>query len=105
IPATFGDRSIASLVTSLRNWARGFRAPLWWFFHARCVSVARRSSSVTPYLLQYDVASIENMAGTLRWGEVPSTGGDGRLMPDMPASLSFSTPTAITRSYAPDATA
>ena len=31
-PATRGDAQMVSMDISLRNWARGLRAPLWWFF-------------------------------------------------------------------------
>ena len=49
IPATSGDREIVSFGTSLRNWARGFFAPFWWFFQAILVSTSFSSAGSTPY--------------------------------------------------------
>ena len=46
----------------------------------------------------------ENIAGALRSSSVPSCSGRSTTRPEMPESLSFSTPTAMTQSYAPDAT-
>jgi hypothetical protein len=34
---------------SRRNWARSFRAPLWWFFEAMRARTRRSSSGSTPY--------------------------------------------------------
>ena len=45
-----GEAAIVSFDTSLRNWARGLRAPLWWFFQAMRVITSFISSGVTPYL-------------------------------------------------------
>ena len=50
IPATSGDLEIVSFGTSLRNWARGFFAPFWWFFQAILVSTSLSSAGSTPYL-------------------------------------------------------
>ena len=33
-PATSGDLAMVSMETSFWNWARGLRAPFWWFFQA-----------------------------------------------------------------------
>ena len=49
IPATSGDLAIVSRATSLRNWARGFFAPFWWFFQAILVSTSLSSAWSTPY--------------------------------------------------------
>ncbi len=51
-PAMRGALQIVSLPTSLRNWARGLRAPLKWFFQAILVRTSFISSSDTPYLLE-----------------------------------------------------
>ena len=50
-PATNGLHEMVSLGTSLRNWARGFKAPLRWFFQAMRVITAFISSASTPYFL------------------------------------------------------
>jgi len=42
---------MVSVETSLRNWARGLRAPFWWFFHEMRASTSVSSSSPTPYFL------------------------------------------------------
>src|SRR5215211_4650362 len=103
LPATFGADSIFSLETSERNWAFGFRAPLRWFFQATWVIASRIRTGSTPYRAQYAGSSIEKAAGAVidSSGAVPSEGGSVRSRPENPESLSFSTPTAITRSYAP----
>ncbi len=49
MPATSGDFLIVSSGTSLRNCARGFFAPFWWFFQAILVSTSFISASSTPY--------------------------------------------------------
>ena len=49
-PATRGARPIVSSDTSLRNCARGFTAPLRWFFHAMRLITSFISSVDTPYL-------------------------------------------------------
>ena len=49
LPARRGDASTASLVISRRNWARGLRAPLWWFFTAMEASTSPMVASSTPY--------------------------------------------------------
>ena len=49
IPATSGEFLIVSFGTSLRNWAREFFAPFWWFFHAIRVSTSLSSAGSTPY--------------------------------------------------------
>ena len=51
-PATRGDLEIVSIGTSLRNWARGLRAPLWWFFQAMRVMTSFITSVSTPYFSQ-----------------------------------------------------
>ena len=51
LPATMGEALMTSLDTSLRNWARGLRAPLWWFFQAMRVNTSFSWSRVTPYFL------------------------------------------------------
>ena len=50
---------------------------------------------------------MENAAGAVIEisGAVPSPGGSWRSRPEYPESFSFSTPTAIAMSYAPEATA
>ena len=50
-PATRGEAQMVSVETSLRNWARGFLAPFWWFFHEIRASTSVSSSSPTPYFL------------------------------------------------------
>jgi hypothetical protein len=50
-PATSGEQEMVSLATSLRNWARGFLAPLAWFFQAMRVRTSFISSGSTPYFL------------------------------------------------------
>jgi len=50
-PATSGEHAIVSLGTSLRNCARGLRAPFLWFFHAMRVMTSLSCSSLTPYFL------------------------------------------------------
>src|SRR3954468_8716347 len=104
-PATRGEHAIVSFDTSLRNCARGFSAPLRWFFHAMRVSTSLNSSASTPHFLQYAGPSRLNSAGALSAGAVPSLGGDAPVRPEKPLSLSFSTPVAITTSNAPDAIA
>ena len=49
VPASRGEPSACSLVISRRNWARGLRAPLWWFFTAMEASTSAMVSSSTPY--------------------------------------------------------
>ena len=49
IPATAGIAQIRSASTSLRNCARGLRAPLKWFLEAISASTWRSSSVSTPY--------------------------------------------------------
>ena len=46
-----GALQIVSILTSLRNCARSFFAPFWWFFHAMRASTSRICSSLTPYFL------------------------------------------------------
>ena len=48
---------------------------------------------------------MENIAAAVRVRAVPSLGGFIALRPWYPLSLTFSAPTAIAMSYAPDATA
>ncbi len=91
--------------TARRKCARGFSAPLAWFFHAIRSSTSRSVPSARPYLCPYAWASRLKAAGAVRSGSVPSPGTAGAESPDMPESLSFSTPTAIAVSYAPLATA
>ncbi len=50
MPATIGAERMRSSGTSLRNWARGLRAPLTWFFQAMRVMTSFNSSSARPYL-------------------------------------------------------
>src|SRR5262245_47480187 len=104
-PATSGEHEIVSFGTSLRNWARGLRAPLRWFFHAMRVRTSFISASSTPYFLAYAGARSENEAGAVTVAAVPSWAGGEPTRPEYPESFSFSTPMAITTSYAPDATA
>src|SRR5215207_5603611 len=73
-PATSGLQAIVSLGTSLRNCARGLRAPLRWFFQAIRVRTSFISSVSTPYLLAYAGARRLNDAGAVRVGSVPSLG-------------------------------
>jgi len=74
-PATFpAPAAIFSFDTSARNCARGFFAPLAWFFQATWVIASRMSCWSTPYFLQYAGSSSENAAGAV-WvasGSVPS---------------------------------
>src|SRR5436305_3486583 len=104
-PAMSGDAQMTSFGTSLRNCARGLRAPLKWFFHAIRVRTSFISSSDTSYFLRYAGASSENIAGAVSDTLVPSCGATAPTRPEKPESFSFSTPTAITMSYAPEATA
>ena len=87
-----------SLATSERNWARGFFAPLRWFFQAMWVITSFIRSASTPYFFAYEGASSENIAGAVSSDSVPSFAGVGMTRPENPESLSFSTPTAITQS-------
>ena len=48
-PATAAMLQMASTLISLRNCARGFLAPLAWFFEAMRATTRRSSSSSTPY--------------------------------------------------------
>src|SRR5204863_9783328 len=104
-PATIGEQAIFSIGTSLRNCARSFSAPLRWFFQAIRVITSLSSDSLIPYFLQYAGASSENIAGADGSDAVPSFDAGGTTRPEYPESLSFSPPTAITTSQAPDATA
>ena len=47
-PATSGEHAMLSFGTSLRNCARGLRAPFLWFFHAMRVITSFSCSSLTP---------------------------------------------------------
>ena len=62
-------------------------------------------SSSRPFLWAYAGARRLNVAGAVSDESVPSLGGLLPVRPEYPLSLSFSTPIAITTSYAPDATA
>src|SRR2546423_2870005 len=95
-PATRGELQMTSFDTSLRNCARGFSAPLRWFFHAMRVRTSFSSASSTPYFLQYAGASNENIAGAVIDADVPSLGGPLPVSPENPESFNFSTPTAAT---------
>src|SRR5262245_37483061 len=75
IPATDGDLQMASIGTSLRNWAFGFFAPFLWFFHAMRARTCFSWSSSTPYFFAYAGASSENIAGAVMFETVPSFGG------------------------------
>ena len=46
--AAIGDPSTSSMLTSLRNWARGLAAPFLWFFQAMRASVRLPSAGSTP---------------------------------------------------------
>src|SRR5262245_13462435 len=105
MPATGADFVMVSIGTSLRNCAFGFLAPFLWFFQAMRARTCFSSASSTPYFLAYAGASRENVAGAVMLDRVPSVGGVDMLRPEYPESFSFSTPIAITRSYAPLATA
>ena len=50
-PATRGEAQMVSVVTALRNWALGLRAPFWWFFQEIRARTWVSSSSPTPYFL------------------------------------------------------
>src|SRR4029077_12956617 len=52
-PAINGAFWIVSFGTSLRNWARGLRAPLAWFFQAMRVITSLSASAETPYFFAY----------------------------------------------------
>src|SRR5262249_45854168 len=84
LPAMIGEQAIVSFETSLRNCARGFSAPLRWFFHAIRVSTSLNSSASTPYFLQYAGPRRLNRAGALSSGAVPSLGGDAPVSPEKP---------------------
>src|SRR5260370_39453465 len=80
-PAISGLLQMVSFDTSLRNWARGLRAPFLWFFHAMRVSTSFISASSTPYFLAYAGARSENIAGAVR----PAAGSSlGRAGPGRP---------------------
>src|ERR671925_188249 len=74
-PATSGEQAIVSFGTSRRNWARGFSAPLRWFFQAMRVRTSFISASSTPNFLAYAGARKLNDAGALSAAAVPSDGG------------------------------
>ena len=98
-PATSGEHAMVSFGTSLRNCARGLRAPFLWFFHAMRVSTSFSSASSTPYFLAYAGASRLNIAGAVRPAQRcrrPAAREPAR--PEKPESLSFSTPIAIAMS-------
>ncbi len=97
-PATSGALEMTSLATSLRNCARGFCAPLTWFFHAMRVRTSFISSVSTPYFLAYAGASRLKFAGAVVSDPVPSPGGVAPARPENPESLSFSTPIAMAMS-------
>ncbi len=50
-PATSGEHAMTSFATSLRNCARGLRAPFLWFFQAMRVIASLKVASSTPYFL------------------------------------------------------
>src|SRR5438876_10921794 len=86
-PATSGEHAIVSFGTSLRNCARGLRAPFLWFFQAIRVSTSLRSASSSPYFLAYAGASRLNVAGAVSAARVPSSGGENDGNPEKPESL------------------
>src|SRR5438093_11240669 len=104
LPAMIGEQAIVSFDTSRRNWARGLRAPLWWFFQAMRVRTSLISSSSTPYFLQYAGTRRLKSAGAVSSAPVPSDAGRLATRAGQPESLSFSTPLAMALSEAPDAT-
>src|SRR5205085_11231319 len=106
-PAISGALQMVSLETDLRNCARGFLAPFSWFFHAMRVRTSFISSGSTPYFLAYAGARKLKFAGAVISPVplAPSDGGKGPTKPENPEAFSFSTPTAITTSYATAATA
>jgi hypothetical protein len=63
------------------------------------------SASSTPYFLAYAGARRLKAAGAVVVAAVPSFAGASTAKPEKPESFSFSTPIAITTSYAPEATA
>jgi hypothetical protein len=63
---------MTSFDTSARNCARGFRAPLKWFFHAMRVRTSFISSFDTPNFSRYAGASSEKIAGAVIAADVPS---------------------------------
>ena len=63
------------------------------------------SSSSTPYFFAYAGATMLNIAAAVSVRAVPSFGTGNALSPAYPLSFTFSAPTAIAMSYAPDATA
>src|SRR5512140_2641994 len=73
--ATNGEHRICSIGTSLRNWALGFLAPFAWFLYAIRDRTSLPVSLSSPYLSKYAGASIENWAGAVIAGWVPSLGG------------------------------
>src|SRR5437763_11194282 len=76
-PAISGEAQMTSFGTSLRNCARGLRAPLKWFFHAMRVRTSFISFSDTSYFLLYAVVRSENIAVAVRDTLVPSCGEQG----------------------------
>src|SRR5215472_9961073 len=80
-PATFGMAQSLSTEYSLRNCARGLRAPLWWFFDATRASAVFMSPLGTPYLFAYAGATIENIAAAVTVRAVPSPGTGNALRP------------------------
>ena len=49
-PATSGALEIVSMEISFWNWARGLRAPFWWFLKAMRLMTSFISALSTPYL-------------------------------------------------------
>ena len=72
---------MVSVETSLRNWARGLRAPFWWFFQEMRASTSVSSSSLTPYFFPYAGATMENIAAAVSVRAVPSFGIGKALSP------------------------
>jgi len=73
---------MVSLGTSFLNCARGFNAPLRWFFHAMRVSTSFSSASSTPYFFAYAGASSEKLAGAVTVAFVPSSAGADTTRPE-----------------------
>src|SRR5579872_436002 len=104
-PATAAILQMSSAEVSLRNWARGLRAPLRWFFSAIFATTIRNSSTSTPYFFEYAGRIMEYMAAAVSVRAVPSLGGRLAFVPANPVSLNLSQPRAMAMSYAPLATA
>ena len=80
-PATAAISQIASALISRRNCARGFLAPLKWFFSAIFATTIRSSPSSTPYFLAYAGRTRLYIAAAVKVRLVPAVGIGKALRP------------------------